>query len=66
MPPGERVPLQPLLYVAIHLLCIIGGMVAVFLCTPGIAALWMFGLGIANVILIRLPARWFGYKPETN
>ncbi len=59
-----RFPLQSLLYVTIKVLSIIGGIIALFCCSTEIAVVWMLSLGVANVVLIRLPPRWFGDKRE--
>jgi hypothetical protein len=63
--PRGRLPLQSLLYMTTKVLSIIGAIVALFCCSTEVAVVWMLSFGVANVVLMRLPPRWFGEKPET-
>lgn len=65
-PPRDPLPLQSIVYVTIRLLSIVGGIVALLYCNAEIAIAWVLTLGIANVVLIRLPSRWFGELPDST
>ena len=52
---NERPPLQLILYHSIHVLIIIGSIIAVA---------WLFSLGLLNCVLIRLPPNWFGDRSD--
>ncbi len=70
MPSGQIPPVtqksrrQLILYHSIHLLVIIGSIIAVALFPANSAVAWIFSLGFLNCVLIRLPARCFGDSPE--
>jgi hypothetical protein len=59
-----RLPLQSLLYALIKVLSLVGAIVALICGSLEVAVVWMLSLGVANVVLIRLPPRWFGDKRE--
>lgn len=61
---NQRPPVQLILYHSIHVLIIIGSIIAVVWFPDNVAVAWLFSLGLLNCVLIRLPPNWFGDRSD--